>query len=68
MSWVVAIFTYKLEQARENFQREDIQLHTLTDYETLIEVALARDYIREGDLAKLKKWRENPADSRWMEL
>lgn len=65
---VVAIFTYKLEQARENFQREDIQLHTLTDYETLIEVALARDYIREGDLAKLKKWRENPADSRWMEL
>lgn len=65
---VVAIFTYNLDQARENFQREDIQLFTLTNYETLIEVALARDYIREEDLAKLKKWRENPADSSWMNL
>ena len=48
-----------------NFQ-EETPLYTLTDYDTLIEEALARDYIKEEDLAKLRKWRENPADEGWI--
>ena len=50
---VVAIFTYNLDQARR-ISRGRYPAFTLTNYETLIEVALARDYIREEDLAKLK--------------
>lgn len=63
---IVAIFSYNLDQARVNFQEENTPLYTLTDYDTLIEEALARDYIKEEDLAKLRKWRENPADEGWI--
>jgi orotate phosphoribosyltransferase len=57
---MVAIFSYNLEKARGNFQKEDCRLITLSDYDTLIEEALESNYISEDDLQSLVKWRENP--------
>lgn len=57
---MAAIFTYGLDKAKVNFEKEGCLLFTLTDYETLIKKALEEDYIREADMGALKKWRQDP--------
>jgi orotate phosphoribosyltransferase len=57
---VAAIFTYQLDQAVQNFAEKDISLHTLSNYETLIETALEKGEIKQDDVALLKSWRDNP--------
>ena len=55
-----AIFTYGLEVAARNFAEANVELHTLTNYDTLIKVACEQDYVMEKELESLKTWRENP--------
>ena len=62
---MAAIFTYGLQVAADNFAAEEVDLHTLTNYDTLIRVAKEQDYIRQEDLESLGRWRENP--ERWSE-
>lgn len=57
---MVAIFTYGLESAAENFKKENCALFTLSDYNHLISHALEMNYIKESDKQSLIKWRENP--------
>lgn len=57
---MVAIFTYGLPEAANAFADEKVSLFTLTNYDSLIEKALQKDYIRESDLAVLVKWKEDP--------
>jgi len=57
---MVAIFTYGLEIAEANFEKQKVSLHTLTDYNTLVEVAVTMDYINKEDVYSLVKWRQNP--------
>lgn len=57
---VLAIFQYGFEQATREFEAHNIPLHTLTDYNTLVQEAVSIGYISENDLATLHKWRENP--------
>ncbi|MBP5678098.1 MAG: orotate phosphoribosyltransferase [Bacteroidales bacterium] len=62
---MVAIFTYGLKVASDNFAAEKVDLVTLTDYDTLIEVAKENDYIHKDSLESLAAWRENP--EKWSE-
>lgn len=62
---MVAIFTYGLEVAAKNFEDANVELHTLTDYDTLVKVACEREYIQEKDMESLRTWRENP--EKWSE-
>ena len=57
---MAAIFTYGLQVAADNFATENVELVTLTDYDTLIGVAKEQDYIRKEDLESLSAWRLNP--------
>ena len=57
---MVAIFTYGLEVAAKNFADAQVELHTLTNYDTLIEVACKEEYIRAADLESLTNWRKSP--------
>lgn len=57
---MAAIFTYELEVAKKNFEEKNVALQTITNYSTLIEVAVAEKYISEQNLESLSKWRENP--------
>jgi orotate phosphoribosyltransferase len=58
---MVAIFTYEFEEAIANFKKAKCELSTLTNYSTLIETALAKEYISKKDLESLKQWKLNPA-------
>ncbi|MGO4887843.1 orotate phosphoribosyltransferase [Anaerobacillus sp. MEB173] len=65
---VVAIFTYDLEKGKQQLTAANLSFHTLTDYPTLLDVALAENLIAEQDVAKLKKWREDPASIEWLNV
>lgn len=57
---MAAIFTYQLAVAAENFKAADVDLVTLSNYETLIRVAHKQDYVRQEQLDSLAQWRLNP--------
>ncbi len=57
---MLAIFTYGLQVAEDSFQTAQLPLITLTDYNTLIKVAVEQNYIKADDLHSLNEWRENP--------
>lgn len=57
---MVAIFTYDLDIANENFDKSQCPLYTLSDYHHLVSKAVENDYIMESDLGSLLSWRENP--------
>jgi len=58
---LLAIFSYGFDQAQVAFDQVSCPFITLSDYDHLIEQALALKYIREADLEALKKWRELPS-------
>jgi orotate phosphoribosyltransferase len=62
---MVAIFTYGFQVAKDSFKAAKCELHTLTNYSTLLEQALATDYITESQLNSLKDWSISP--STWMQ-
>lgn len=57
---VVAIFSYNFDVARRAFEKSNCELHTLTNYNTLIQEAAERNYINEEQLKALKVWRLTP--------
>ncbi len=57
---VVSIFTYELEKGKQLLEEADVEVYSLTNYSTLIEVALQNGLIEENDVATLRNWRENP--------
>ncbi|MDY2987049.1 MAG: orotate phosphoribosyltransferase [Peptoniphilus sp.] len=63
---IVAIFSYNLESAKENFKGMNFGLKTLTNFEELAEVAAENGIIKEEDILKLNKWRKNPKDESWI--
>ncbi len=59
---MVAIFSYLFPTATEAFQKANVKLLTLSNYEEVLEEAVATDYIAAEDIDILKEWRKNPAD------
>ncbi|MGY3778800.1 orotate phosphoribosyltransferase [Isobaculum melis] len=57
----VAIFTYELPKGIENFEQHHLAFETLTNYSTLIEVALENQTIDAAEVALLKEWKKDPA-------
>jgi len=59
---MLAIFTYGFDVSVTNFEKKQIELHTLSDYAHLIEQASETHYIKEEQLTTLSEWRTNPSD------
>ena len=59
---MVAIFTYLFPQAAEAFEKAGVTLHTLSNYEEVLEAAVATNYIEVDDVDILKEWRKAPAE------
>ncbi len=58
---MVALFTYGFPVAEKNFEEAGVKLLTLSNYNTMLEVALKTNYITEGDIETLQSWRNDPA-------
>jgi orotate phosphoribosyltransferase len=59
---MVAIFSYGFDVAKENFEKAQIELLTLSNYETLLEQALETRYITKKQQEILANWNANPAE------
>ena len=59
---MIAIFTYGFDVATENFKKENILLHTLSNYENLLEKALETNYISEKESKTLLEWNSKPSE------
>ncbi len=59
---MIAIFTYGFDIAVENFKKKDVTLHTLGNYEHLIQQASDTGYIKDEQLNTLLEWREKPSE------
>ena len=57
---MVAIFTYNFIKSRKAFENANVELHTLSHYEALLEKAVEENYIKADFLNILKEWRINP--------
>ncbi len=55
-----AIFTYGFKLADENFKQNDLQLITLCNYASLLEVANTKGYVTDKQMATLSEWRLQP--------
>jgi orotate phosphoribosyltransferase len=62
---MLAIFSYGFDQASRNFEDANCELHTLTNYDSLIKMAIATDYISDNQVESLKLWRKSP--DKWMQ-
>jgi orotate phosphoribosyltransferase len=59
---MVSIFTYGFEQAKNAFDTHKVAFTSLTDYSTLLELALQKNYISQDQLTLLNQWRLDPSN------
>ena len=59
---MVAIFNYGFAIADDNFEKANVELTTLSNYNNLLEQALDTNYITEKQLKTLKTWRKKPSE------
>lgn len=62
---MVAIFSYNLPVAEDNFTKEKCKLVTLADYPAMIKQAVENNYIKDSDHQSLLTWSEDP--KKWSE-
>jgi len=59
---MVSIFTYDFPVAKEVFAKAGVTYYPLTNYPTLIELALEKGIVSRSDEEVLLKWRDDPAN------
>lgn len=59
---MVASYTYGFSVAEEAFRQANVRLVTLTNYEAVLDVALATGYITKDQIPTLNDWRKDPAN------
>lgn len=64
---IVSIFTYGLTKGIEKLAADHCENHSLSDFETLVDIASKENYIAKEDIEKLLKFQKNPSDPSWME-
>lgn len=60
---MVAIFSYGFQLADQQFEEKKVKLRTLSNYKTLIKVAVDTGYVTSEEVETLEQWRQNP--SQW---
>lgn len=62
---VVSIFTYGMRKGIERLKESNLKNVSLSDLDTLVDVAVREKYITEEDKYKLITFRDNPEDESW---
>lgn len=64
---IASIFTYGLQAGLDKLAAKEVRNVSLSDYDTLIEEAVAENYVAPEYLPKLRAFRQNPQDKSWMD-
>ena len=57
---MIAIFTYGFQHSVDAMHEARVELTTLSNYDAILDEALATDYIDESELKTLQDWRKDP--------
>ena len=63
---IASIFTYGMKKGLERLANADVKNVSLTDFDTIAEVAAEDGYIKSDDIARLIAFRNNPSDESWI--
>ena len=63
---IASIFTYGMKKGLERLAEAQVKNVSLTNFDTIAQVAAAERYIRQEDIARLIAFRDNPSDASWM--
>ena len=63
---IASIFTYGMKKSVERLAEANVKNVSLTDFDAVVAAAVAENYIQPADEARLKAFRDNPADESWI--
>ena len=63
---IVSIFTYGMKKGLDRLAAANVKNVSLTNFDTIAEIAAQENYIAESDVARLIAFRNNPSDESWI--
>lgn len=63
---IVSIFTYGLRKGLERLESANVLNHSLSNFETVCEVAAEEGRIKQQDIDRLKRFCADPSDESWI--
>ena len=63
---IVSIFTYGMQKGIDRLNAANVKNVSLTNFDTIAEVAAETGYIKPEDVERLIKFRNNPSDESWI--
>lgn len=63
---MVSIFTYNMKKSIDALKANKVKNISLTNFDTIVEVAAKEKYIKATDKKKLIAFRNNPSDESWI--
>ena len=63
---IASIFTYGLQKGLDRLAAANVSNYSLSNCRAVCEIAAAEGNIRPEDIDRLKKFRANPSDERWI--
>lgn len=63
---IVSIFTYGMKKGLERLAAANVRNVSLSNLDVLAALAAENGYIRQEDVARLLKFRDNPSDESWI--
>lgn len=65
---IVSIFTYGMQKGLDRLAAANVKNISLTNFDTIAQVAADEGYIKPEDVQKLIAFRNNPSDESWITL
>ena len=63
---IASIFTYGMQKGLDRLKEANVKNISLTDFDAIAVVAAEEGYIKEDDIQRLIKFRNNPSDESWI--
>ncbi|MBR0481957.1 MAG: orotate phosphoribosyltransferase [Firmicutes bacterium] len=63
---IVSIFTYGMKKGLDRLAEAEVTNYSLTDFDTITEVAVKEGYIKAEDRQRLIAFRDDPSDESWI--
>ena len=62
---IASIFTYNMQKSKDRLAEANVKNVSLSNFDVLVEVAAEEGYIKQDDIQRLIKFRNNPSDESW---
>ena len=63
---IVSIFTYGMQKGLDRLAAAEVKNVSLTNFDVIAQVAAEENYIKNEDVSRLIKFRNNPSDESWI--